>query len=224
MGKKWRKKNAAILTTDDNIVSSREVWERQHVDQLAFELMEYGFFCQKLKAICKEWKEKKLAEWEEHWNESEAKTILLSDLEAGDLPVSVEEMSAKDAWNDLYVFRSEFFGMTLRFFIGKLAELRKEHKRKEAIDWEPSAARSIIISGLGRDVLKADVSAKEAWDLVYGQMPEFQFEEKLNDNRKQIGESHKELADEEALMLQDLKLLPMKMRNSRGEQQPQPCF
>ncbi|CAJ1945189.1 unnamed protein product [Cylindrotheca closterium] len=215
-----------MLPVDAASMSARAAWDERYIGEVEFEFMEFGFFTEKLQAVRKAWKEKKLAEWQKNWDQSEAKRILQDDLDSGFLPIAAKEMSAKDAWEETYSLHGEFAGMNLSFFSRQLAVLRKEAKKKEAIDWKPSAARLIIIYDLADGVLDIDedrLPARDAWNATYKDLPEFQevpywqFEEKLKDHRESQQQSVVQSCKDELTLAHDLSLFHVKTHNDRGE-------
>jgi hypothetical protein len=102
-------------------------------------------------------------------------------------------------------------------------------RRPGWIDWAKSAAKQIILDDLDRGVLpvdEAELSAEEAWDLVYSQMYEFirpetvvfsQFKERLRDHRKKQGALVTRAAWESEALAHDRRLFPRRTENNRGE-------
>jgi hypothetical protein len=99
-------------------------------------------------------------------------------------------------------------------------------RREGWIIWKPSKARQILLEDLEEGLLPVDadeMSAEEAWDIMYSNMAEFvpvvfsQFKERLRDHRKQVGEqTARSILESEALM-HDRLMFPRQMENCRGE-------
>ena len=102
-------------------------------------------------------------------------------------------------------------------------------RRPGWIDWAKSLAKQIILDDLDCGVLPVDeseLSAEEAWELVYSQMAEFirpetvvfsQFKERLRDHRKKHGEGVTRAALESEALDHDRRLFPRQTENNRGE-------
>jgi hypothetical protein len=99
-------------------------------------------------------------------------------------------------------------------------------RREGWIDWKASKARQILLDDLEAGLLPVnadDLSAEEAWDIMYGHMAEFvevvfsQFKERLRDHRKQVGEQTARSALESEALVHDRLLFPRQMENCRGE-------
>lgn len=144
------------IPINEKDMKSNVVWEQYFSENEAFDFMEVSFFSKQLKTLRKEIRERMEGEWDDKWEDSDAKKIIEDDLEAGLLPIDVDEMSAEDAWKMFYEFRDEFELMPYSFFGNKLRSLRFGMKKKEGIDWGASAAREIIINDLEQNILSND--------------------------------------------------------------------
>jgi hypothetical protein len=95
------------------------------------------------------------------------------------------------------------------------------------IDWRDCASKHIIMDDLKCGILPVDadeLSAEEAWELVYQHLAEFvkdgvvfsQFKERLADHRKKIGDDTRRASRELAALTHDRLLCPRQMENHRG--------
>jgi hypothetical protein len=93
-------------------------------------------------------------------------------------------------------------------------------------NWRNSKARLIVIHDLEENFLPLDeneMSAKEAWDMVYQHIAEFatvpflQFKGHLKDHRKQVRERLANSLTEEMALAHDRRLHPRQTHNHRGE-------
>jgi hypothetical protein len=64
------------------------------------------------------------------WRKSKAKTVLLGDLLSGLLPLDAEELSAVEAWNNMYIHMPEFVAVNFDQFRDRLRDHRKQIKRR----------------------------------------------------------------------------------------------
>ena len=96
------------------------------------------------------------------------------------------------------------------------------------IDWRHSEAKEIILSDLETGLLPleaSDVSAREAWDLVYSHLPAFitpavpysQFVNRLRDHRRQVKRAKQRSLRELQVLRQERQLFPRETHNQRGE-------
>ena len=74
------------------------------------------------------------------WANSAAKQVLIDDLDSEVLPVDKEQLSAKEAWDQVYQHMVEFHGVPYKQFRDRLNALRKAHKKKKSYaDWDAQA-------------------------------------------------------------------------------------
>ena len=99
-------------------------------------------------------------------------------------------------------------------------------RREGWIDWANSQAREILLDDLQRGLLPVEaheLSAEEAWDLVYQHMAEFvtvvfsQFEARLRDHRRQVQKNMIRATSESEALAHDRLLFPRSNVNDRGE-------
>jgi hypothetical protein len=98
--------------------------------------------------------------------------------------------------------------------------------REGWIVWQKSQAREILLDDLQSGLLPVnadELSAEEAWDLVYQHMAEFvpvvfsQFKERLRDHRRQVGKNMIRAASESEALVHDRRLFPRSTENQRSE-------
>jgi hypothetical protein len=101
-----------------------------------------------------------------------------------------------------------------------------EELEEPTIDWANSSAKQILIDDLESGILPLDakeLSAKEAWDIVYQHMVEFhgvpytQFRDRLNDLRKAYKKKKTNVMWDAEAIQHDRLLHPRKACNHRGE-------
>lgn len=157
------------------------------------------------------------------WRNSEARKILLNDLERDVLSLDGQDVTAEVAWEKTYKKMNAFANVPFKQFKARLADHRAQAKN---VDWRKSKARRIILIDLERGNLKMDEedqSTAEAWNTLYKGLAEFenvpfeQFKTKLADHRAQAKDSYfTSLRDEQALM-HDRAIYPRSKVNHRGE-------
>ncbi|GAX20554.1 hypothetical protein FisN_3Hu596 [Fistulifera solaris] len=95
------------------------------------------------------------------WRNSEARVIIITELESKRLPLDEKECSAEQAWAK-YGKMVEFAHVPFSQFKARLADHRLQASR---VDWKNSKARTILIEDLHEGFLpldKEDLSAEEA--------------------------------------------------------------
>ena len=73
------------------------------------------------------------ASGKERWADSDARKILVMDLESGILPAFSEELGPKEAWNEIYIQLKEFQGISYEQFRQRLNSLRKAHRVRQSM-------------------------------------------------------------------------------------------
>lgn len=92
------------------------------------------------------------------------------------------------------------------------------------IDWRTSKAREIILNDLKTGVLEDDVTAEDAWNLIYVHLPEIvtvcfsQFEVRLKSHRKQVAKSKRATTKQKEAMEHDRQLHPIATQCMRRAQ------
>jgi hypothetical protein len=103
---------------------------------------------------------------------------------------------------------------------------RSRTTRPGWIDWANCPGREILINDLQSGHLPVhehELSAEEAWDLVYQHMAEFvtvvfsQFEARLRDHRRQVRKNISRAISESESLAHDRLLFPRSNVNQRGE-------
>jgi hypothetical protein len=98
-------------------------------------------------------------------------------------------------------------------------------KKEGWISWRGSEARTVLMGDLIDGILPVEASritAEEAWE-VYKTMDEFakvvfdQFNERLKDHRKQVGENKIRAAKELDALMHDRRAFPRQTFNHRGQ-------
>lgn len=105
------------------------------------------------------------------WKTSEAKKIVLDDLQNHVVSLDNKEMKARWVWDTLYKDRIEYAQ-----FARNLANYRKNMLREPKIDWKKSKARLIVLDDIENGYLlleEEEMDAQEAWDTLYKGMKEF---------------------------------------------------
>lgn len=104
--------------------------------------------------------------------------------------------------------------------------MAEKAEQKKPIAWVNSKAKKIILLDLQEGILpldSAEVSAREAWDKVYGKMIEFQdvpyeqFRDRLNSHRNQVTLLENQSFEGELALAHDRLLHPRQTHNHRGE-------
>jgi hypothetical protein len=67
-----------------------------------------------------------------NWRKSEARKIMLDDLRLGYLPVDARDLSAEDAWRNIYQHMAEFSEVAFEQFKARLQDYRREAKNDVA--------------------------------------------------------------------------------------------
>ena len=106
------------------------------------------------------------------------------------------------------------------------AKAPRKPKNPNWVKWKNSDPRCILIEDLVSGILSLDnkeVSAEEAWELMYKHMAEFvdvpfdQFKARLKDHRSQVKKDLGRAQYEEDCLIHDRRLFPRKLTNRRGE-------
>jgi hypothetical protein len=101
----------------------------------------------------------------------------------------------------------------------KQSTMPKLHRQEDNIDWKNSSAKALLLKDLNDGVLpldKDEVSAEEAWNSCYVNLPEFanvgfdQFKRQLKAHRQQVKEKKHGADTQEAALLHDRRLYPEK--------------
>ena len=125
---KWRGSDAqkillndldtGVLSSDVNQCSAEEAWEK-YGSMLAFVHVPYSQFCKQLAAHREQAKRI-------DWKNSEAREILIKELQNGNLPLDERALSAKEAWEKTYSKIAEFKDVPFSQFADRLADHRKQ--------------------------------------------------------------------------------------------------
>lgn len=156
------------------------------------------------------------------WRTSDARRILIKDLETGVLPLDAAKCSADEAW-ERYRSKLPFLHVPYKQFCKQLAAHREQLGR---IDWKNSEARVIIVKHLQQGELSLDESVQSAehvWVTKYMNIPAFQdvpfsqFKERLADHRAQVKKDcNASLRYEEALC-NSRAIYPRAAYNHKGQ-------
>jgi hypothetical protein len=156
------------------------------------------------------------------WRSSEARVIIITELELKRLPLDEKECSAEQAWAK-YGKMVEFAHVPFSQFKARLADHRLQASR---VDWKNSKARTILIEDLHEGFLpldEEDLSAEEAWESVYSLLDEFldvpfeQFEVRLADHRAQVKKDYLASIRDEVAFINSRRLYPRSPLNRKGE-------
>ena len=82
------------------------------------------------------------------WATSAVRLVVLEDHKSGDLPDNAEDMSARDAWDQVYKNLIEFHGVEYEHFRDNLNSMRKAFRKRES---HTSWAKNAIQHDLGLD-------------------------------------------------------------------------
>jgi hypothetical protein len=169
-------------------------------------------------------KESAMAEQKKNikWRASEARKILIKDLESGVLPVDNKDCSEEEAW-ERYKGMLAFLHVPYKQFCKQLAAHREQAKR---IDWKNSDARKILIKDLQKGSLPLydhEMSAETAWETRYKMRAEFQdvpfsqFKERLADHRAQVEKDRQAAVRNAAALINSRAIYPRAEYNHKGE-------
>ena len=110
---------------------------------------------------------------------------------------------------------------------GPILKCGKRNTRPfRSIKWTKCKAKAIILEDLEIGLLPVDaseLSAEEAWELVYQHMAEFnevvfsQFEARLRDHRRRAKEQVTRSTRESEALAHDRHIFPRQMENGRGQ-------
>lgn len=157
-----------------------------------------------------------------NWRKSEARKIIINDLDCDVLSLNNEQCTAEEAWERTYKGMVEFNHVPFSQFKARLADHRQQAKQ---IDWKKSETRKILIDDLQKGYLamdEQDRSAEEAWEF-YKHFPEFekvpfkQFKDRLADHRSQAKKDHVSSLRDEIAFVNSRAFYPRAEFTRKGE-------
>lgn len=172
------------------------------------------------------------------WRYSDARKILLQDLESGALTLDEEEMTALTAWT-IYSSKEAFKNVEYQQFKRQLKAHRSQVKKRRdktseetpnkgaySIDWRRSHARVVLLEDLESGDLpleEEEMTSLQAWAIyrkkeAFSGLVEYpQFKRQLKAHQDQVKKRLSKSAEQVKALERDQKIHPRTLYNHRGE-------